>query len=151
MSPSTWRERSDAICTRSRSSSLSVLTMSALKPAPLSTSSIPRTIGGNSGLVMSGSTSPTVPDFDVFRQRAMGLGWKPRASAARCTRRAVSALTRRRVAGFRAREAVAVWTPAASATSRSVGARTTAILGSFTRPDPTQAAAPAPTCWSARA
>ena len=35
---------------------------------------MPRTIGGNSGLVRSGMTSPTVPDLAVLRLRAIGLG-----------------------------------------------------------------------------
>ena len=60
MSPSTWRDRSDSICASSRAGSLSVLTIKALYPAGASTSSMPRTIGGNSGLVRSGMTSPTV-------------------------------------------------------------------------------------------
>jgi hypothetical protein len=35
---------------------------------------MPRTIGGNSGLVRSGITSPTVADREVFRLRAIGFG-----------------------------------------------------------------------------
>src|SRR4051812_7537934 len=90
---------------------------------------MPRTIGGNSGLVMSGRTRPTVPDFDVLRLRAIGFGEKPSDSAARSTRRAVSVLTSRRVSGFSARDAVAAGTPATTATSGRVGGDTTGILG----------------------
>ncbi len=35
---------------------------------------MPRTIGGNNGLVRSGMTRPIVPDFAVFRPRAIGFG-----------------------------------------------------------------------------
>src|SRR5688500_6355780 len=101
---------------------------------------MPRTMGGKSGLVRSGMTTPTVPDFDVFNPRAIGFGRYPSDSATLMTRRAVSALTSPRVAGLSAREAVAGWTPAASATSRSVGVCTGGILEfplRRTRPTPT--------------
>src|SRR3954453_11559376 len=93
---------------------------------------MPRTIGGKSGLVGSGITIPTVPDLAVLRPRAIGFGRYPSCSATLITRRAVSALTRPRVAGLSARDAVAAWTPAATATSRSVGAGTAGILGAST-------------------
>ena len=35
---------------------------------------MPRTIGGKSGLVRSGMTSPTVPDLAVLSPRAIGFG-----------------------------------------------------------------------------
>ena len=35
---------------------------------------MPRTIGGNSGLVRSGTTTPMIPERWVFRLRAIGLG-----------------------------------------------------------------------------
>ena len=35
---------------------------------------MPRTIGGNSGLVMSGTSTPTVKERLVLRLRAIGLG-----------------------------------------------------------------------------
>ena len=84
-----------------------MLTIQALKPAGPSTSSMPRTIGGKSGLVRSGMTSPIVLDLAVFRLRAIGFGWYPSDSATRSIRRAVSTLTNRRVFGFKARDAVA--------------------------------------------
>src|SRR5688500_12844603 len=90
---------------------------------------MPRTIGGKSGFVRSGMTTPTVPDFAVFNPRAIGFGRYPSDSATLMTRRAVSAFTSFLVAGLSAREAVAGWTPAASATSRSVGVCTGGILG----------------------
>src|SRR3954464_10382062 len=90
---------------------------------------MPRTIGGKGGLARPGRTNPTVPDFAVLSPRAIGLGRYPSCSATLITRRAVSAFTSPRVAGLSARDAVAAWTPAASATSRSVGAGTAAILG----------------------
>jgi hypothetical protein len=49
------------------------------------------------------------------------LGVKPNCSAAILTRRAVTAFTSPLVLGLRAREAVALWTPARSATSDIVG------------------------------
>ncbi|GMA87022.1 hypothetical protein GCM10025868_22720 [Angustibacter aerolatus] len=73
---------------------------------------MPRTIGGNSGFVRSGITTPTVVERAVFRLRAIGFGWYPSVSAAFSTRFAVSEFTSRRVDGFSAREAVAAWTPA---------------------------------------
>ena len=124
MKPSTWRERSDSTCDLSRSASLSVLTIQALYPTGLSTCSTPRTIGGNSGLVRSGTIRPIVADRAVFRLRAIGFGRYPSALATFMTRLAVSSLTRFRVSGFSARDAVAGWTPACRATSRSVGGRT---------------------------
>jgi hypothetical protein len=46
---------------------------------------------------------------------------KPNCSAATLTRRAVTAFTSRLVLGLRAREAVALWTPARAAASDIVG------------------------------
>src|SRR3954451_262984 len=82
---------------------------------------MPRTIGGNSGLVRSGTSTPTVSDRLVFRLRAIGLTWYPRDAATSRTRATVAGRTRLRVASLSAREAVAGCTPAAVATSRSVG------------------------------
>ncbi len=60
MNPSTWRARIASIWLRSRPGSLSVLTISAVYPASPNRSSMPRMIGGNSGLVRSGMSTPTV-------------------------------------------------------------------------------------------
>src|ERR671914_913149 len=81
---------------------------------------MPRTMGGNSGLFRSGITVTMEPDRLVLRLRAMGLGRYPSSVAARLTRSAVSSLTRGRVWGLSAREAVAGCPPASAATSRRV-------------------------------
>src|ERR671922_100881 len=78
---------------------------------------MPRTIGGNSGFVMSGTSTPTVNERLVFRPRAIGLGRYPSSSAARMTRSAVASLTSPRVSTFSARETVPGWTRAARAIS----------------------------------
>src|SRR5579863_4290114 len=108
---------------RSRLASASVLPSRATYPAAASLSSRPRTIGGNSGLFRSGISTPTVCERRVRRLRATGFGRYPSLAAAAVTRRAVSSLTRRRVSGLSARDAVAGWTRAAAATSRSVAGR----------------------------
>src|SRR3954453_12278837 len=81
---------------------------------------MPRMIGGNSGLRMSGISTPTVYERRVFSPRAIGFGWYPSDSAAASTRSAVSAFTSERVCSLSARDAVPGWTPAALATSLSV-------------------------------
>ena len=73
--PSTWRARICWNTSRSRSPSPSVLPISATYPAAASRSSSARTIGGNSGLVRSGMSTPTVLERRVRRLRATGLGW----------------------------------------------------------------------------
>ena len=70
--PSTLRASSRRAPVASRSGSLSVLAMIAVNSAP-SASSMPRSIGGNSGLVMSGIRTPTVIDRRVRRLEAMAL------------------------------------------------------------------------------
>jgi hypothetical protein len=57
----------------------------------------------------------------VRRLRAAVLGVNPNCSAACRTRRAVAVFTRPLVRGLRARDAVALWTPARAATSDMVG------------------------------
>src|SRR5215207_6222610 len=81
---------------------------------------MPRTIGGNSGLVRSGISTPTVYERAVFSPRAIGFGRYPRRSAAANTRLAVSSLTSSRVSRLSARDAVPGCTPAIRATSLSV-------------------------------
>src|SRR5829696_1699276 len=106
---------------------------------------------------MDEQTPPTHPPHRLRRSRrwalpllaccvlAVAAAWYFRGRTVwtdgRGTRLAVSALTSPRVAGLRAREAVAGWTPAASATSRSVGVCTAGILG-FTDLDGTPPAFP---------
>ena len=63
---STWR--------RSVPASLSVSVSTNVYPALLSTCSAPRTIGGNSGLVTSGTTMATTYERAVRRPRASALG-----------------------------------------------------------------------------
>ena len=72
--PSTCRARisSKTIC--SRSSSESVLPISATYPSAASRSSRPRTIGGNSGFVRSGMSTPMVCDRRVRSDRATVFG-----------------------------------------------------------------------------
>ena len=108
---------------RSRVASASVLPSRATYPAAASLSSRPRTIGGNNGLFRSGISTPTVCERRVRRLRATGFGRYPSLAAAAVTRRAVSSLTRMRVSGLSARDAVAGWTRAAAATSRRVAGR----------------------------
>src|ERR1700694_1817611 len=78
---------------------------------------MPRTTGGNSGLVRSGMSTPTVIDRLVRRPRAMVLGVYPSLLAAASTRRAVAWFTCPLVLGLSARDAVALCTPATLATS----------------------------------
>ena len=84
---------------------------------------MPRMIGGNSGLLRSGISTPIVFERRVRRLRATGLGRYPSLAAASLTRRAVSSLTSSLVPGLSARDAVAGCTPAAVATSRNVAGR----------------------------
>src|SRR5450755_741959 len=81
---------------------------------------MPRTIGGNTGLVRSGRITPTVSDRLVLRLRAIEFGVYPISRAASVTRVAVAALTRCRVLSLSARDAVAGWIPTRLATSRRV-------------------------------
>ena len=74
INPSQRRERSSSISAASRSSSLSVSASRHAIPALHSVSSIPRTIGGRTGLVRSGTTTPATPERRVRRLRAVGSG-----------------------------------------------------------------------------
>ena len=75
MIPSTCRARIVCESSSSRSGSLSVLAISGVYPAVSSRSSMPRRIGGKSGLVRSGISTPIVYERLVFSPRAIGLGW----------------------------------------------------------------------------
>ncbi len=72
ISPSTLRASRRRAPIASRAGSLSVLAMIAVNSPP-SASSMPRSMGGNSGLVMSGISTPTVIDRRVRRLEAMAL------------------------------------------------------------------------------
>ena len=96
-------------------------------------SSIPRTIGGKIGLVRSGINTPTDLVLAVRSALAIAFGEYPMAAAAATTRRTVLALSRSRVAGLSARDAVAVCTPARRATSARVGALFTELATDCTR------------------
>ena len=73
-SPSQRRACSSRTATASRSTSLSVSATRQASPAAHSVSSIPRTIGGSTGFVRSGTTTPTIPERRVRRLRAVGSG-----------------------------------------------------------------------------
>src|SRR5689334_4872198 len=75
-------------------------------------------IGGKSGFLRSGTTTPSRFDRLVFRVRALGLGLYPSRVAIFRIRATVAALTSGEL--FSALETVAGCTPAASATSRRV-------------------------------
>ena len=75
MSPSTRREVIDSSSERSLTSSLSVLASTSVQPESRNRSSMPRTIGGNNGLVRSGMSMPTVKVRLIFRPRAREFGW----------------------------------------------------------------------------
>src|SRR3954467_7470277 len=92
---------------------------------------MPRTIGGKSGFVMSGRSTPTVNERLGFHPRAMGFGREASSSAARMTRSAVSSLTSPRVSALSARETVPGCTRAARATSRRVTGPPDAIGGDY--------------------
>jgi hypothetical protein len=74
MQPSASRVRIVSTAARARSGWLSVFAIRAVKPASARASSMPRTIGGNSGLVRSGSSTAIVNERLVLRLRAIGLG-----------------------------------------------------------------------------
>src|SRR5919202_1526301 len=105
ISPSQRRASSSRITTASRSGSLSVSATRHARPAGQSVSSMPRTIGGRTGVVRAGTTTPTTPERRGRTRLAVGSAIRPGR------------------AGFSARDAVAGWTPACSATSRIVGRR----------------------------
>ena len=117
MMPSTPRCSSTSNRRASRSGSLSVLTRIEAYPAGSSAASIPRTIGGNRVLVMSGIMTPTVMVRRVLRPAAMRFGRYPMALAVSRIFATTSADSRARAFGDSARETVATCTPVSLATS----------------------------------
>ena len=101
-----------------------------------SASSMPRRIGGNTGFVMSGSSTPIVFGAPVDNAAAARFGRQPSSRAATSTRCSSSAPIRWRRAGSIARDTVLLCTPRCWARSLIVGR--------------SAAARPSARCWCKR-